>query len=74
MSLTQRREPRALCGEVKDTELARNPGILQPELGIKIDYAVVPPQLAAIDHDGLGHSEKGLSCRTNLKDGVGVDG
>ena len=63
----QRRKPGALRGEVEDTELARNPGILQPELGIEIDYAVVPPQLAAIDHDRHGRGEERLGGRADLE-------
>src|SRR5207249_6823723 len=59
---------------VEDTEFACHPGIVQLELRIEIDDPVIPPQLAAIDHDGLGHSEKRLSGRTNLKDCVGIDG
>src|SRR5205814_7889902 len=54
-------------GEVEDTELARNPGVLQPELGIEIDYAVVPPQLAAIDHDCHGRGEERLGGRADLE-------
>src|SRR5215510_10202860 len=64
----QWRKPGALRGEVKNTELARNPGILQLELGIEIDYAVVPSQLAAIDHDGHGRSEERLGGRTDLEE------
>src|SRR5262249_7641252 len=34
---------------------------------IEIDYAVVPPQLAAIDHDGHGRSEERLGGRADLE-------
>ena len=53
-------KPRALGEQVEDAELARDPGILHLKLRIEIDNAVVPPQLAAIDHDGHGRSEKRL--------------
>src|SRR4029453_4140359 len=63
----QWRKPGALRGEVEDTELARDPGILQPELGIEVDYAVVPPQLPAIDHDSHGRGEERLRGRADLE-------
>src|SRR5262249_55521311 len=63
----QRREPRALRGKVKHTELARNPGILHPELGIEIDYAIGPLQLAAINHDSHGRGKERLGGRADLE-------
>ena len=53
-------KPGALSEQVEDAELARDPRILQLKFRIEIDNAVVPPQLAAIDHDGQGRSEKCL--------------
>src|SRR5713226_3962265 len=66
-------EPRALSEEVEDAELARDPRVLELKLGIEIDYPVVPPQLAAIDHDGQGRREKGLGGRTDLEDRACID-
>ena len=69
----QRRKPGALGEQVEDTELARDPGILQLEIRIEIDDAVVPPQLAAIDHDGHGRGEKRLRGRADLEDRARID-
>src|SRR6478736_4371847 len=63
----QRWKPGALRGEVEDTKLACNPGILQLEIRIEIDYAVVPSQLAAIDHDRHGRGEERLGGRADLE-------
>jgi len=66
MSLTRGGSPERCAGRSK-TQLTRNPGILQPELGIEIDYAVVPPQLAVIDQDRHGRGEERLGSRADLE-------
>jgi hypothetical protein len=67
------REPGALSGDVEHPKLACDPGILQLKIRIEIDNAVVPPELAAIDHDGHGRGEKCLCVRTDLENCAGID-
>ncbi len=64
----------ALSKQVEDAKLACHPRIFQLKRRIEIDHAVVPPQLAAIDHDGLGCGEKCLGGRADLEDRARVDG
>jgi hypothetical protein len=68
-----RRQPRALRGKIEGAKLARDPGIRELEGGMEVDHAVIPVELAAIDHDGHGGGEEGLGERTDLKHGAGVD-
>jgi hypothetical protein len=63
----------ALSKQVEDAKLARHPRILQLELRIEVDNAIVPPQLAAIDHDGLGRGEERLGGRADLEQSARVD-
>ena len=67
------RQPGPLSEQVEDAELAGHPRVLQLEVRIEIDDAVVPAELLAVDHDRQGRGEKGLGGRADLEDRLGVD-
>ena len=65
-----RRQPGALREEIEGAKLALTPGVLELEAGMKIDHAVIPIELAAIDQDGHDGGEESLGDRADLKDGA----
>jgi hypothetical protein len=67
------RQPGALRDDVEGPKLAGDPRVLELEAGIEIDHAVVPLELAAIDHDGHGGGQECLGERPDLKHGARVD-
>jgi hypothetical protein len=58
---------RALREEIEHAELVGDPRVLELELGIEIDHAVVPVEFLAIDHDADGRREKRLGGRADLE-------
>src|SRR4029077_114079 len=66
-------EAGALRDEIEDAELACDPGVLELERRIEIDDAIIPAELAAIDHDAHGGGEKCLGGRTDLKQRAGIN-
>jgi hypothetical protein len=56
-----------LSEQVEDPKLAGHPRILELEIRLEIDDAVIPAELATIDHDGQGRGEKGLGGRADLE-------
>ena len=68
-----RRQPRALRHKIEHPEFARDPGILQSEIGIEVDHTVIPFEFATIDHQGHRRCEKSFRGRADLKDRARVD-
>ena len=68
-----RREAGALRGQVEDAELARHPRVAHLEVGVEIDDAIVPTQLALIDGDRNRRGKERLGHRPDLEDGLRVD-
>ena len=67
------RQARALREQVEHPELARHPGVLELEIRIEIDHAVVPMEFAAVDRDGHGRGQEALGGRADLEDGLRID-
>ena len=68
-----RRQAGALRQQVEDPELARHPRILELEVRVEVDDAVVPGELAPVDADRERGGEERLGGRADLEDGRRID-
>ncbi len=66
-------EAAAMHQQVADRHLARDPGVVHPEIRQVIDDRVVPVDLALVHEDRERGGREGLRGRTDLEQRVGVD-